>query len=105
VLAYAVSQRRQEIGVRVALGATPQTVFGLIVRQGMRLAVIGVLAGVIGAFLLTRVMASVLYEVRPTDPVTFGTVIVVLLGTAFLASWLPARRALRIDPVQALRYE
>ncbi|MDF2774479.1 MAG: hypothetical protein K0S86_3979 [Geminicoccaceae bacterium] len=105
VLAYAVSQRRQEIGVRVALGATPRSVLGLVVRQGMALAVVGVVAGVAGALALTRVMASVLYEVKATDPATFATVVAVLLGTALLASWLPARRALRIDPVQALRYE
>ena len=105
VLAYAVSQRRREIGVRVALGATPGSVFGLIVRQGMLLAIAGVVAGVAGAFALTRAMTAVLYEVRPTDPATFAAVVVVLLATAFFASWLPARRALRIDPVQALRYE
>jgi ABC-type antimicrobial peptide transport system permease subunit len=69
----------------------------------MTLAGVGVVAGVVGALLLTRVMAAVLYEVRTTDPATFVTVVVVLLGAALLASWLPARRALRIDPVQALR--
>jgi predicted permease len=105
VLAYAVSQRRQEIGVRVALGATPRSVLGLIIGQGMTLAVGGVVAGIAGALLLTRVMTTVLYNVRATDPLTFVTVVVVLLGTALLASWLPARRALRIDPVQALRYD
>ncbi len=105
VLAYAVSQRRQEIGVRVALGATPRSVLRLVVGQGMALALVGVVAGVAGALALTRVMASVLYEVKATDPATFATVVAVLLGTALLASWLPARRALRIDPVQALRYE
>ena len=105
VLAYAVSQRRQEIGVRVALGASPRSVLQLIIRQGMMLAGAGVLAGVLGALLLTRIMAAVLYEVRTTDPATFATVVVVLLGSALLASWLPARRALRIDPVQALRYD
>ena len=105
VLAYAVSQRRQEIGVRVALGASPRSVMGLVVGQGMTLAAIGVVAGIAGALVLTRVMATVLYNVRATDPVTFVTVVVVLLGTALLASWLPARRALRIDPVQALRYD
>ena len=105
VLAYAVSQRRQEIGVRVALGATPKAVLRLIVGQGMALAGIGVLAGVLGALALTRVMATVLYEVRATDPATFAVVIVVLLGAGLLASWLPAQRALRIDPVQALRYD
>ena len=105
VLAYAVSQRRQEIGVRVALGATPRSVLGLVVGQGMGLAVVGVVAGIAGALALTRLMASVLYEVRATDPATFAMVVVVLLGAALVASWLPARRALRIDPVQALRYE
>ena len=105
VLAYAVSQRRQEIGVRVALGASPRSVLQLIIRQGMMLAGAGVVAGVLGALLLTRIMAAVLYEVRTTDPATFATVVVVLLGSALLASWLPARRALRIDPVQALRYD
>ena len=105
VLAYAVSQRRQEIGVRVALGATPRSVLGLVVGQGMTLAVIGVVAGIAGALVLTRVMTAVLYDVRATDPMTFAIVVVVLLGTALIASWLPARRALRIDPVQALRYD
>ena len=105
VLAFAVSQRRQEIGVRVALGATPRSVLGLIVSQGMTLAVIGVVAGIAGALVLTRVMTAVLYDVRATDPTTFAVVVIVLLGTALVASWLPARRALRIDPVQALRYD
>jgi ABC-type antimicrobial peptide transport system permease subunit len=105
VLAYAVTQRRQEIGVRVALGATPRAVLRLVIGQGMLLAAIGVTAGIAGALLLTRVMATVLYDVRTTDPATFATVVVVLLGAALIASWLPARRALRIDPVQALRYD
>jgi predicted permease len=105
VLAFAVSQRRQEIGVRVALGAPPRSVLGLVVGQGMTLALIGVAVGVAGAFALTRVMAAVLYEVRATDPATFAAVVVVLLAAALVASWLPARRALRIDPVQALRYD
>ena len=105
VLAYAVSQRRQEIGVRVALGASPRSVLRLVVGHGMGLAFVGVIAGIAGALALTRLMASVLYEVRATDPATFATVVVVLLGAALVASWLPARRALRIDPVQALRYE
>jgi putative ABC transport system permease protein len=71
----------------------------------MTLALAGVAAGVAGAFILTRVMAAMLYEVRATDPATFATVVLVLLATALVASWLPARRALRIDPVQALRYD
>jgi predicted permease len=105
VLAYAVSQRRQEIGVRVALGAAPRSIIGLVVGQGMGLAVAGMVAGLAGAFLVTRVMQSVLYEVGVTDPATFALVVVVLLTVALLASWLPARRALRIEPVTALRYD
>jgi putative ABC transport system permease protein len=105
VLAYAVSQRRQEIGVRVALGAAPRSILGLVVGQGMGLALAGMVAGLAGAFVVTRVMQSVLYEVGVTDPATFGTVIVVLLGVALAASWLPARRATRIEPVTALRYD
>jgi ABC-type antimicrobial peptide transport system permease subunit len=80
-------------------------VLALVIGQGMTLALTGVAVGVVGALLLTRAMAAVLYEVRATDPATFATVIVVLLGTALVASWLPARRALRIYPVQALRAE
>jgi putative ABC transport system permease protein len=105
VLAYSVSQRRQEIGVRVALGAAPRSILGLVVRQGMSLAVAGMIAGLIGAFVVTRVMQSVLYEVGVTDPATFALVIVVLLSVALAASWLPARRALRIEAVTALRYD
>jgi ABC-type antimicrobial peptide transport system permease subunit len=105
VLAYAVNQRRQEIGVRVALGAAPRTILGLVVRQGMGLAVAGMIAGLAGAFLVTRVMQSVLYEVGATDPATFVGVVTLLLGVALAASVLPARRALRIEPVAALRYE
>ncbi len=103
VLAYAVGQRRQEIGVRVALGASPRSVLALVVGQGMLLAGAGVAAGIAGALLLTRVMRSVLYDVGTTDLATFATVVVVLLATALVASWLPARRALSIDPVQALQ--
>src|SRR5207244_3123941 len=105
VLAYAVNQRRQEIGVRVALGATPRAVLGLIVGRGMLLASAGVVFGLLGASLLTRSMQSVLYDIQPSDPVTFSEVVIVLLGASLLASWLPARRALSIDPVTALRYD
>ena len=103
VLAYAVNQRRQEIGVRMALGASPRSVLGMVVGQGMRLAGIGVVAGVLGAVMLTRYMQSVLFGIGASDAATFVQVILVLLGAALLASWLPARRALRIDPVNALR--
>ena len=105
VLAYAVNQRRQEIGVRVALGASPRAVLNLIVGRGMLLAGSGVALGVVGAALLTKSMQSVLYDIRPSDPLTFVQVVVVLLAAAMLASWLPARRALRIDPISALRYD
>jgi predicted permease len=103
VLAFAVSQRRREIGVRIALGASPRSVLGLIVMQGMLLASLGVVLGVAGAAVLTRSMESVLFGIEPADPVTMAEVVAVLLGAAALASWLPARRALAIDPVTALR--
>jgi putative ABC transport system permease protein len=105
VLAFAVSQRRREIGVRVALGASPTAVLRLIVTQGMLLAAGGIVLGVIGATILTRSMASVLFGIEPTDPWTFAEVATVLFAAAALASWLPARRALAIHPVTALRYE
>jgi predicted permease len=105
VLAYAVNQRRQEIGVRMALGATPRSVLSLIVGRGMLLAGVGVAVGALGAMWLTRSMQTVLYDIQPSDPLTFVQVAVVLLMAAFVASWLPARRALAIDPVSALRYD
>ena len=105
LLAFAVTQRRQEIGVRVALGAPRASVLRLVVGQGMLLALCGVVIGGVGARLLTRQMESVLFGIEPSDPITFVEVIVVLLGTALLASWLPARRALGIDPVTALRFD
>jgi predicted permease len=105
LLAFAVTQRQQEIGVRVALGASPRSVLRLIVGQGMLLAAGGVVIGAVGARLLTRQMQAVLFDIAPSDPGTFVQVIAVLLGTALLASWFPARRALGIDPVRALRYD
>jgi len=105
LLAFAVTQRRQEIGVRVALGAPARSVLRLVVGQGMLLAAAGVIIGTVGARLLTRQMQAVLFDIAPSDPSTFVQVIAVLLATALLASWLPARRALGIDPVTALRYE
>ena len=105
VLAYAVSQRRQEIGVRVALGASSRSVMRMVIGRGMALAAAGVGIGIAGAFLLTTSMQSVLYGIEPTDPWTFAQVVIVLIGAAILASWLPAKRALKIDPVTALRYD
>jgi predicted permease len=105
VLAFAVSQKRREIGLRVALGASRRSVLQVILAQGMILAVIGVVIGVAGAAILTRWMEAVLFEIEPTDPWTFAQVIAALFGAAALASWLPARRALAIDPMTALRCE
>ena len=103
VLSYTVSRRRQEIGIRMALGAGRSEVMKTILRQGMLLTVIGVVIGGVAAFFTTRIMASLLYEVSPTDPVTFASVTLLLGGAALLAAWLPARRATRVDPVVVMR--
>ena len=105
VMSYAVSKRTREIGVRMALGADPRSVLRLVVGQGMAVAFAGAGLGLVGAFLLTRLMASLLYGVRPGDPLTFAAVAAALLLVALAASWIPARRAARIDPMQALRAE
>jgi putative ABC transport system permease protein len=103
VLAFAVAQRRKEIGVRVALGASPHSVMRMILREGLALAAIGIVAGVIGSQVLARSMREILFDIQPNDLATFAQVVGVLLGAALLASWLPARRALRVDPISALR--
>ena len=105
VLSYAVSQRTQEIGVRMALGASRGSVFALFVSQGAKLAGIGILGGVIGAFAVTRVVASILYNVSATDPVSFAATAAFLAAVALLASYVPARRATGVDPMIALRAE
>lgn len=105
VLSFSVSQRTQEIGVRVALGAQRSDVLGLVVRQGVTLALIGVAMGVIGAFGTTRVIASLLYNVTPSDPLSFVGVALFLTAIAFVASYLPAMRATTVDPIVALRNE
>ncbi len=105
VLSFSVSQRTQEMGVRIALGAQRADVLRLVVRQGVTLAMIGVLVGVAGAFGITRVIASLLYNVTPTDPISFGGVAIFLTAIAFVASYLPARRAMAVDPIVALRNE
>ncbi len=105
VMAYSVTQRTQEIGVRVALGATTRNVLSMVVSEGLRMTVIGLATGLTGAFLLTRVMASLLFEVSATDPLTFVLVAVALTAVGLLACFVPARRAARVDPMIALRYE
>ena len=105
VLSYAVSQRTQEIGVRMALGASRRIVFRLIVGDGARLAAIGIACGVVGAFGVTRVVKSLLYNVTPTDPLSFGATALFLVVVSLLASYLPARRATAVDPMIALRAE
>ena len=89
----------------MALGAQRRDVLGLVVGRGMRLTGIGVILGLAGALALTRVLKSLLFEIKPFDPVTFLTVTALLAGVALLACWIPARRAARVDPIEALRYE
>ncbi|HEX5041388.1 MAG TPA: ABC transporter permease [Candidatus Polarisedimenticolaceae bacterium] len=105
VLSYAVGQRQPEVGVRVALGAGPADIRRLFLKEGFLLAVSGLAAGGLGALVLSRLFTRFLYEVHPTDPVAYVEVALLLLGTALLAAWLPARRAARIDPSVALRAE
>ena len=105
VVSYSTSQRRQEIGIRMALGAQRGDVLRLILRQGAELALLGLSIGIVFALLLTRFMSSMLYGVSAKDPVIFGAVAVVLFGVALAACYIPARRALRVDPLVALRYQ
>jgi predicted permease len=105
VLSYMVAQRTRDIGIRIALGASHTRIVSDVLRFGLRLAGIGLVVGVLGAFGATRLLASMLYGVRPTDVITFLAVSFVLLAVALLASYMPARRATRVDPIIALRYE
>jgi ABC-type antimicrobial peptide transport system permease subunit len=105
VMSYAVSQRTPEIGIRLALGAESRDILGMIVRDAARLVAIGLGIGVVLALALGRTLTSLLYETAGTDAATFASVVAVLAGVAFAASYLPARRASRIPPVDALRYQ
>jgi putative ABC transport system permease protein len=105
VLTYAVSQRMQEIGIRMALGAQRRDVLGMVLRQGMALVALGIVVGLAGAVALGRAMRSLVFNVSPTDPPTFTVISVLLCMVTLLACWLPARRATRVDPMEALRYE
>jgi putative ABC transport system permease protein len=105
VLAYAVHQRIREVGIRIALGATPPNVLWLILSHGLTLAGLGLAAGIAGSFALTRLMGSLLYGVRPTDPLTFIGAALTLAFISLAACYFPARRAMRVDPIVALRYE
>jgi putative ABC transport system permease protein len=102
VLSYSVTQRTHEIGVRVALGAASRDVLGMVVAHGMKLAGIGIAFGLAGALAITQLIRSVLF-ISPTDPVSYGSITLFLVGIAFLASYVPARRAVSVDPIVALR--
>jgi putative ABC transport system permease protein len=103
VMAYGVSLRQREIGVRIALGARPLDVSRMVSRQGVTLGAIGVVIGIVCAISVTHLLRGLLYDVSPTDPLVLGATCIVLLVVAFLASWIPARRAAAVDPSEALR--
>jgi putative ABC transport system permease protein len=105
VISYSVAQRTREVGIRMALGAQTTDVLKLVVRDGLKLVVIGVAVGLLGAFMLTRLMSTLLFGVTPTDVVTYATVALGLIGVALAACYIPARRATKVDPLVALRFE
>ena len=105
VMSYVVGQRANEIGLRMALGASPREILRLVLRQALVLAGVGIVIGFAGATAVTRLLTSMLFGVKPSDPATYAAVIGIVLAAALLASYIPARRAMRVDPMVALRYE
>jgi putative ABC transport system permease protein len=105
VISYMVSERTHEIGIRIALGAKSSSILRMVLRQGLRLAVAGATLGLLGSLVVSRSMSGLLYGVRPTDPFTFAGVTLLFIAVAVLACYLPARRAVRVNPLVALRHE
>ena len=105
MMAYRVGQRMHEIGIHIAFGAQRRDVLRLVLGDGAKLAFFGIAIGIVGAVVLSRVMKSLLFEVKPTDPTTFSLVTILLAMVALAACYIPARRAMRLDPMVALRYE
>jgi len=105
VMSYAVTRRTRELGVRIALGAQSRDVLKLMVSEGIKMALLGLVFGLAGAVIVARVLAGLLFGVGATDPVTFAIVTLLLLAVALLACWIPARRATKVDPLTALRHE
>jgi len=105
VMAYSVTQRSHELGIRIAVGASPRDILRLVVGQGIRMTLLGAAIGLVVSLAVTRALSSLLFGVSVTDPLTFVAVPVVLAFVAILACYLPARRAMRVDPIIALRYE
>jgi ABC-type antimicrobial peptide transport system permease subunit len=105
VIAYSVSQRTHELGIRMALGAQKSNVLRLVLAEGMKLALIGVCLGIASASAVTRFLTTLLYGVKPNDPLTFIAVALLLIAVTLLASYFPALRAAKVDPIAALRYE
>jgi len=105
VMSYSVSQRTREIGIRIALGGRPREILALVIRQALVLSAIGMVVGLIAALVLTRAMRALLFDVTPADPISLAVSLGVLAGVAVLASYVPARRATKVDPLAALRYE
>jgi len=105
LISFMTAQRKYEVGIRMALGADRRDVLNLIIRQGMALTLIGVVIGLLASFAFTRLMQRLLFGIRPTDPVTFAVITFVLSAVPFLACYIPARRATKVDPMVALRHE